>query len=135
MKTQNLLISLLFALSYANSAHANIHVNNKNCPSKTETSAYIDHKEPVIPGLEVGDIYKAYMKRILALEKTGDFKNFKIISQNMDIQPSYDSSTIPTLLLRVTINFDLNYDAVSTIYNQFKKSTINVSTYEIKNCR
>lgn len=106
----------------------------RNCPTITETTAYIDHKETVTGKMNIGKIYKNYMERLEGLEATGHFKKLEIISQTADIVPSYDNSTITTLTLRATIKFDLNYTAVSDLHEKFKKSVINVSTYDIEKC-
>jgi len=134
MKVSKLLIGLTLALFFTNSVLACGNAKNKDCPLVQETTAYFDRKESIVSKMEVGKIYEAYIESIMGLEKTGNFKNLKLISQTADILPSYDNSAIDSLTLRVTIKFDLNYDAISELHNRFKKSIINISTYEIRNC-
>lgn len=134
MKMQHIISGLLLVVASTNPQQINAEAANKSCSMKKETSSYIDHKEPLVTGVEVGKFYKAHMQRITALKKTGHFKNFEVVSQSVDVQPSYDNSGISTLMIRATIKFELNYDAVSELYIGFKNSTINISTYEVRNC-
>ncbi len=134
MKMLQTILAFSLMLALISSQQASAKAANKNCSMKKETSSYIDHKKPLVAGVEVGKFYKAHMQRIIALKKTGHFKNFEVVSQSVDVQPSYDNSSISTLMIRVTIKFDLNYDVVSKLYKDFKNSTINISTYEVRNC-
>jgi len=134
MKASKRLIGLTLALFFTNSVLACGNAKKKDCPLVQETTAYFDHKESVVSGAEIGKVYETFMENILALEKTGNFKNFKIINQIADVLPNYDNSAITSFTLRVTIKFDLNYEAISTLHKRFKKSTINISTYDIKKC-
>ena len=134
MKVSKILIGLIFTLFYINSVQACGKSTAKNCPLVKETTAYIDHKIPVITDVDVGRFYKTYIEKIMALEETGNFKNLKITNQTADITPSYNNNAITSVTLRATIKFDLNYDAVSTLYKNFKNSIINISTYEVRKC-
>jgi len=135
MKISKILIGLIITLLYINSSKACSKLVAKNdCPFKQETTAYIDYKLPIVSDIDIGGFYKEYIDKIRALEKTGNFKNLEITNQSADITPGYNNNEVTSVTLRVTIKFDLNYDAVSNLYKNFKKSIINVSTYEIRKC-
>ncbi|MBV1909884.1 MAG: hypothetical protein KUG78_11220 [Kangiellaceae bacterium] len=134
MKIYIKLASILLALFSINSQQVSAENTKSNCKFDISTTAYIDHNAPVTVGSEIGNVYQTHMDKVHALKKTGNFKNFKITNQSVDLNTNHNNSSIKTVIFRVTIQFDLNYEAVSNIYSQFKKSTINVSTYETKNC-
>lgn len=134
MKTPTILLGLLTALFFINSQQTSAAATKKDCPLKKVTNAYFDHREPIVQSSDVGKIYKSYMESVKALKKTGNFKNFKLISQSLDFQPIYNNTAITTVLMRVSIEFDLNYDAISDLFTKLKKSGINISTHEVKSC-
>lgn len=135
MKMYKILASILVAVFILNHQQARAGDAKKKCLVNMETTAYLDYKEPVISGRNVGKIYQSHMESIVALEKNGDFKNFKIVTQMMDIQPSNDNSEIRSLMMKVSLTFDLNYDAVSYLYSKFKNSGISISTNEVRKCQ
>lgn len=134
MRLNKIQLGLIFTLLFTSSAFACGNSAVKNCPLKPETTAYIDHKESVTLGTDVGKIYQTFVDNMMSLKKTGNFKNFKIANQTMDIIPSYDNSPIATLTFRGTIKFDMNFKAVTNLHNKFKKSTVNISTYDVRVC-
>ncbi len=106
----------------------------KECPIKKVTSAYLNSKETIAANADIGAIYKAYMKSILALKKQDSFKNFEIVSQSVDLQENYNSKEFKTLTINVTIEFELDYRAVSDLASKLANTTLSVTTYDIAKC-
>lgn len=135
MKLSKKILGSLFALSIINAAQAAPASNTEECVVKTVTSAYFENKEVVASGSDVGSLYETYMKGVNALQETGNFNNFKIVSQSIDFQPNYDNNQIISAVVRVGLEFDLNYKAITDLSTKLTTTTLNISTYEDKCAR
>lgn len=135
MKLSKKILGSLFALSIINAAQAAPASDTKKCLIKTVTTAYFEYKEVVTSGSDVGSLYETYMKDVNALPETGNFNNFKIVSQSIDFNPNYENNKIISAALRVSIEFDLNYKAITDLSTKLETTTLSISTYENKCAR
>lgn len=137
MKLSNVVLGAFLALSFSNIALAagdtKAEVAKKDCPTQTVTSAYIAYKK-TSHDANLGKLYENYTNKIKALPATGHFTNFKIVSQNIRTDPVFRSVEDQQVSIDFTIEFDLNYQAVTEIAS-LKASDITINTFELKRCK
>lgn len=135
MKFSNIVIATFLIFSFNNVVYAKAEITTKNCPVKMQTSAYIAFNETITQDENLGDLYEKHINKVKALVKTGNFKNFKIVGQDIRARPLANSNNgALDVYINVTIDFDLNYKAVTDIKTSLKNTEVNVNTYERRQC-
>lgn len=135
MKFSNIILATFLIFSLNNVAYAKAEITTKNCPAKMQTSAYIAFNETITQSESLGVLYEKRMNKIKALAETENFKNFKIVSQDIRARPLTNSNSgALDVYINVTIDFDLNYKAVTDLNISLKNTEVNVRTYERRSC-
>jgi hypothetical protein len=134
MNTQNIVKIALVGILLLQPTWLLAMPQQNNCPLKMVTSAYLDYKFTTSEQDNYGEIYQVFMDKVLALQNSKNFKNLEVVSQTLDIQNDFNNDKIKTATIRVTIEFDLNYKAVSEISKNIQTSSLMVSTYEMNKC-
>ncbi len=122
-------ISLLFVSSPAFAAG-----KVKECPMQTITSAYIDVQHTKTKEVDLGKTYQDFMNKVESLRMSKNFKGFKLVNHNIDLQPDYSNKEFTRVMIRASIEFDLNYQAITELSKLIPSATINVSTYDSRIC-
>lgn len=145
MKFTTFVLSTVLVLSFSNTVFAKADIDTKDCTTQTVTSAYIRLIETVNLGTDLGKYYEGYMNKVNTLPQTGNFNHFKLVSQNLSVNPSHSTNTSinplqgPTtaskVYIDVAIEFDLNYQAVADINTLLKATDYDVTTKEVKRCQ
>lgn len=145
MKFTTFVLGTVLVLSFSNTVFAKADIDTKDCTAQTVTSAYITLLETVNLGTDLGKYYEDYMNKVKALPQTGKFNHFKLISQNLTVNPSYNTNssinplqgpiTARKVYIAVAIEFDLNYQAVTDINTVLKATDYDVTTKEVKRCQ
>lgn len=137
MKLSNVVLGAFLVLSLNNFAYAAGNTKaedaTKDCPLLPTTSAYISYKT-ASQDADLGKLYENYTNEITALPKTGHFNNFKIISQNFRTDPVYRSLEGKQVSIDFTVQFDLNYQAVTDL-TSLKASDVSINTFQQKRCK
>lgn len=135
MKLTYILLSVLITLSVNNITHAKTDIDIKDCPIQTVTTVYISYTETIDASTDLGKQYETFINSVEALPKTGNFNNFKITAQDMRTRSLSNSSTSKEVSMNVTVEFDLNYQAVTDINKNLKNSNLDATTYQRKRCQ
>ncbi len=106
----------------------------KDCPVQKVTSAYLDLQQTKAKDVDLGKYYQAFMDKVQSLDNSKNFKHLKLVSHSIDLQPDYSNKDFTKVMIRASIEFALNYQAVTELSNLVPGATINVSTYDVKKC-
>lgn len=136
MNTSKLAITTILALALSNTVYAEQATKPmQDCPSKTVTSAYLNYTYKMNDGDNIGKQYEDYMKAVNALPQTGNFKGFKITSQQVRYSPPYQRNDQPEVAITVNLEFELNYQALTDLKDKLKLTSLDMSTYDQKYCK
>lgn len=137
MKLSNMLIAAVLVLSFNNITHATEQTKtksiSKNCPTQMVTSADLIYESIVPENTDLGKLYKDYVAQVKTLPTAGHFKQFKIVDQRLHVANASRSSENKGITISLTIDFDLNYEAITEL-SALNTTSMAVSTYERKRC-